>query len=108
MTDQSTTKPPVWFWIISVVALLWNGMGVNAYLQQAYMTEGFKAQYNAEQLEAIANTPAWVTAAFAIAVFAGFLGCVGLLLRKKMGQTFICFITTRSHCSEHPRHFYDK
>ena len=86
MTDQSTSKPPVWFWIVSVVALLWNGMGVNAYLQQAYMTDAFKAQYNAEQLEAVANTPAWVTAAFAIAVFAGLLGCIGLLLRKKWAK----------------------
>ncbi|MDA8531332.1 hypothetical protein N9K44_00360 [Flavobacteriaceae bacterium] len=29
------------------------------------------------------NLPAWVTAAFALAVFGGLLGSVGLLLRKK-------------------------
>lgn len=29
------------------------------------------------------NLPAWVTAAFAIAVFGGFLGAIGLLWRKK-------------------------
>lgn len=87
MTEKSSAKIPVWFWIVSVVALIWNGMGVNAYLQQAYQTESFKAMYTAEQLEMVNNTPAWVTAAFAIAVFAGLLGCIGLLLRKKWAKS---------------------
>ena len=39
---MSTTKPSKAFWIISGVALLWNAMGVNQYLQQAYMTDAFK------------------------------------------------------------------
>jgi len=87
MIEKSSAKIPVWFWIVSVVALIWNGMGVNAYLQQAYQTESFKAMYTAEQLEMVNNTPAWVTAAFAIAVFAGLLGCIGLLLRKKWAKS---------------------
>lgn len=29
------------------------------------------------------NVPAWVTGAFAVAVFAGVFACVGLLMRKK-------------------------
>ncbi len=78
-----TIKPTSAFWIISVLALLWNIMCVTAYLGQAYMTdevlkalsEGEQAYYN--------NVPAWVTGAFAIAVFAGVFGCVGLLIRKK-------------------------
>lgn len=86
---NSTTKPPVWFWIISVVALLWNLLGVNAYLQQAYQTDSFKAMYNAEQLEMVNNTPAWATAAFAIAVFAGALGCLALLLRKSWAKPLL-------------------
>ena len=36
MTDQA--KLPIWFWIVGVVALLWNGIGVLAYLQQALMS----------------------------------------------------------------------
>lgn len=81
------TKPSTSFWVISILALLWNAMGVNAYLQQAYMTESFKAMYNEEQLKMITEAPTWATAAFAIAVFGGFLGCVLLLLRKKLAKT---------------------
>lgn len=83
---NSTNKPTTIFWIISVVALIWNIMGVAAYLGQAYMTNDvLKALPEAEQLY-YNNIPAWVTAAFAIAVFAGFLGCIALLLRKSWSK----------------------
>lgn len=80
---NSITKPPIWFWIVSVVALIWNAMGVMQYLAQAYNTENFREQYTADQLELIANTPSWVIAVFAIAVFTGLFGSIALLLRKK-------------------------
>lgn len=89
MTENSTQKPPIWFWIIAVIGLIWNGMGVNAYLQQAFNTESHRAMYTQEQLDIVANTPTWVTAAFAIAVFAGFFGFVFILLRKKLGYTLM-------------------
>ena len=81
---MSTTKPSKAFWIISGVALLWNAMGVNQYLQQAYMTDAFKAMYTEEQLVIITSAPSWVIAVFAIAVFGGLLGSLALLLRKKI------------------------
>ncbi|RPD94501.1 hypothetical protein EGM88_12230 [Aureibaculum marinum] len=86
MTKSTTNRPPIWFWIISVIALIWNGMGVYQYLQQAYKTESFKSLYNQEQLVMIENTPSWVIAAFAIAVFGGLLGAIALLLRKKWAK----------------------
>ncbi|SEQ44533.1 hypothetical protein SAMN05421824_1664 [Hyunsoonleella jejuensis] len=82
MLNSTSSKPPIWFWIVSIIALIWNGMGVNAYLQQAYDTESYRAMYSPEQLEIAANMPAWVTAVFAIAVFGGALAAIGLLLRK--------------------------
>lgn len=82
MTDK-TNKPTSAFWIISALAILWNIMGVIAYLGQAYMTEEVLATLPKGEQEYYNNVPAWVTAAFAIAVFAGVFGCVGLLMRKK-------------------------
>jgi len=89
MTTNVTTKPPAWFWIVSVVALLWNLMGAMAYLAQAFITDEAKAMLPSDQLELMENTPAWATAAFAIAVWAGVLGCIGLLLRKKWARTIL-------------------
>ncbi|GAA0720912.1 hypothetical protein GCM10009430_21590 [Aquimarina litoralis] len=80
---NTNIKTPIWFWIISVIALLWNLMGVMAYLAQAYMTdEILKAMPEADQ-NFHNNIPAWVTAVFAIAVFSGTLGCIALLIKKK-------------------------
>ncbi len=82
MTDQ--TRLPIWFWIVGVVALLWNGMGVFAYLQQALMgAEEFAALPEVQQ-NLLAAQPFWVTAAFAIAVFAGFVASIAWLSRKQI------------------------
>jgi hypothetical protein len=80
----STNKPNALFWIIGVIALIWNGKGVNAYLQHAFKTEASMAKMNADQIALLESTPAWITALFAIAVFAGVIGCIALLMRKKM------------------------
>lgn len=80
-------KPKRFFWIVGIIALLWNLMGINQYIQQAYMTNSFKAMFTEEQLELIKNAPAWSTAAFALAVFGGFIASILLLLRKKSAKT---------------------
>lgn len=83
---NSTTKPSTIFWVISIIALFWNIMGVAAYLGQAYMTEeALLALPEAEQTY-YTNVPAWITAAFAIAVFTGFLGSLALVLKKKWAK----------------------
>ena len=84
---NSTNKPTTAFWVIAVVALNWNLMGVIAYLAQAYMTEEALAALPEAERAINANYPTWATAAFAIAVFGGAIGCILLLLRKKMAST---------------------
>jgi len=82
------SKPPIWFWIISVVALLWNSAGVMAYLGRAFMTDDIIAQLPKEQqAEFLVEYPSWYTAAFALAVFCGALGCIALLLKKKWAHS---------------------
>ena len=83
----NSTKPTTAFWIIAVLALAWNIMGVLAYIGQAYMTdEGYALLSEGEQAYHD-NVPAWVTAAFAIAVFSGALACIAMLMRKKWAKS---------------------
>lgn len=82
----TSVKPPVWFWVVSVIALLWNLMGVAAYLGDAYTSVEQLEQMTQAQRELFEGRPAWVTAAFAIAVFAGAIGSVALLIRKKWAK----------------------
>jgi hypothetical protein len=85
----SVNKPPIWFWVISVLALAWNITGVHGYISQAYKTSAFTDAYTADQIEVMTNLPAWYTALFAIAVFAGVIGCLFLLLRKKTARLLL-------------------
>ncbi len=86
---NSSNKPAIWFWIVSVVALIWNSMGVHGYLSQAYKTSAYTEAYTTEQLEVMNNLPTWYTALFAIAVFSGAIGCLLLLFRKKVAKLLL-------------------
>ncbi|MFY9242618.1 MAG: hypothetical protein WAO74_06290 [Polaribacter sp.] len=86
--SEDQKKPGVLFWVIGVIAFIWNSMGIDGYLNQTYKTERFKSMYTEEQLEYIFNSPSWVTGVFAIAVFSSVIGCILLLLRKKLATTF--------------------
>ena len=77
-------KPSILFWIIAVIALIWNGLGVGAYFGQVMMTAEQFAALPPEQQTLISETPFWVTAAFAIAVIGGFVAAIMLLLRKRV------------------------
>ena len=88
MSDRNDRPAPgAVFWIVGVVALLWNIMGVFAFYMTAAMSpEALAALPEAEQA-LYGNIPAWVTAAYAVAVFGGTLGCVLLLMRKASAVT---------------------
>lgn len=81
-------KLPMWFWIIAILALVWNLVGVYQYISMRLITPEAFAQMS-EAMQQLHNaTPAWVTGAFATAVFAGALASVLLLLRKSVAQLF--------------------
>lgn len=86
---KNIVKVPVWYWIVSILALIWNFIGAMAYLGQAFITDEIKATMPVEQVTLLENTPAWVTAAFAFAVWGGVLGCIALLLRKKWAKSVL-------------------
>lgn len=90
--NTTSKKPTTRYWTIAVFALIWNTLGVVAYLGQAYMTDETLAALPESNQLYYSNLPAWVTAAFAIAVFGGFLGAIGLLWRKKW--TYFLFIVS--------------
>lgn len=80
-------KPTTGFWIISILALLWNLMGVANYLGSTMIEPAaFLETQGQAFVDILEGKPAWATASFAIAVFAGVLGCLGLLLRKSWSR----------------------
>jgi len=80
MADTDTKMVHWSFWLIGGFALLWNvGGSVNFFVQMdAEMIASFR-----ESEQAIINVrPLWATAGFGLAVFAGALGGLMLLLKK--------------------------
>jgi hypothetical protein len=80
MRDETVGGVHWSFWMIGAVALIWNVMGVVNFFMQ--MNADTLAAMPESERAIIAGRPAWATAAFALAVFGGALGCLLLLLRK--------------------------
>lgn len=89
MTETSPNKPPIWFWMVSLLALIWNAMGVMQYLIYTFDNASFNAQCTPEQLKAYTDLPGWYTVLFALAVFGGTIGCLGLIFRRKWSYTLL-------------------
>jgi hypothetical protein len=83
MESSDKTSPPVWFWVISIIALLWYLMDMSAFYMRVFMTDDVIKAMPENQQHLYRNMPLWVNIVFAAEVFGGVLGCVGLLLRKK-------------------------
>ena len=75
-------KPPLSFWIFSGAALVWNLIGLLAYISIVTIPAEVPANMSAEVHAFYMATPVWATSAFAVAVTAGVLGSLFLLLRK--------------------------
>lgn len=84
MNDETTNVIPRMFYWISGAALVWNLLGVAAYVGQMTMSPEALAALPEAQRALYENVPTWVTSAFAIAVNAGAVGCLLLLLRKAL------------------------
>jgi len=102
---NTITKPTPLYWLISTVALFWNLMGIIAYLGQAYISDNALKMLPEENQLYFSNVPAWVTAAFAVAVFGSFLGAIGLIIRKKWAY-FLFVISFLALVAQHVYNFF--
>jgi len=89
MVEETNKKSPKWFMVVSAVLLVWNLLGVMAYIAQVTMSPESLAILPDEQRQIIENTPVWATAAFAVAVNFGALGCLLLLLKRNLAGLFL-------------------
>jgi hypothetical protein len=82
MSDEPNGKPPVSFYVIGGVFLVWNLIGLMFYYQQMTLTPETLAGLGDEIAAFMEATPVWANAGYAIAVNAGVLASIFLLLRK--------------------------
>lgn len=77
------TRTPLWFKVLSVLALLWNLMGVLAFASDASMSADDITKLSADQQAMYAARPVWALIATGVATIGGTIGCLGLLLGKR-------------------------
>lgn len=76
-------KTPIWFWIVAVVALIWNSFGAMDYTLTQMGNEAYLAAFTEEQLAFYLGFPLWYEAVWAIAVWSAVIASLALLIRSK-------------------------
>lgn len=82
MSDELNGTPPISFYIVAGVFLFFNVTGLIFYYQQMTLTPQILQGLDAPTIAFMEATPVWATSGYAIAVNAGVVASIVLLLRK--------------------------
>lgn len=82
MEATATAAPPRWYWIVSIIALLWMLFGVVALVMDLSMDEAALAAMSEAERQLYAARPTWLLVTYAIATLSGLGGAIALLMRK--------------------------
>jgi len=85
MTD-ALTKTPWHVWLVGVVAVLFNSIGVFDFVMSMSRGADYMASagMTPDQIAHYLEMPGWMTVVWAIGVFGAFLASILLLLRRKL------------------------
>ncbi|HEY0624064.1 hypothetical protein [Sphingomonas sp.] len=83
MASQFAQKPPAWLYIVGVILLLWGLAGCWAFYMHATLGPAANPDATDWDRAYFAALPGWFAIDFAVAVGAGLLGTIALLLRSK-------------------------
>lgn len=84
--SDGNSKPPALFYWFAGIGLAWNLVGLLACISQMTMSPEVLADLAEPQRAFLETRPAWASSAFAIAVNAGVIGCLLLLLKQSVAQ----------------------
>ncbi len=86
MTAKS--RPNVLFYIITLIFLLWNFIGVGYFFTEMFAADMIVAQMSEHQERIYENRPAWYMGNYALAVFAGLVACIAMLFKHRSAILF--------------------
>ena len=87
MNNEINQSIPKWFWVISILALLWFLMDMSAYVMRTFMLQEMIVNMSEAHQRLYITMPSWVNAVFAAEVFGGLFGSICLLLKKRFALT---------------------
>ena len=83
---ETKAAVPAWYWAVAGAALLFEGAG--AFLFASSLTLD-PATLPLDQRAIYDATPQWMTIAWAVAIGAGLVGAIGLLLRRRFAEPLL-------------------
>jgi hypothetical protein len=83
MKDSLPTQKPKWLLWAGIASLIWNLFGVAAFIMQATMSNEALSSLPAEQQELWVDMGVATWIAYAVAVGAGTIGAIGIILGRK-------------------------
>ena len=92
MSDAQETKSqgrPWHLWLVGIVGFLWSSIGVLSFMLVQMNVEAVMSQYPPEQREYFESFPLWAVAFWAIGVFGGVIGCLLMLLKKRLAAPIL-------------------
>lgn len=79
-------RAPAWFWVVTVLIVLWAAAGVAAFYLDVNTTPEQLAKMSAYDQKLLASRPTWFLWLYGVAVWSGLIGGVVLLLRSSLAQ----------------------
>jgi len=74
---------PVHLWLVGIVSLLWNFVGVFDNFATLTRLEFYMSEFTQEQLDYFYAFPQWANIAWTVGVWSALLGSVSLLLKRR-------------------------
>ena len=86
LAAQQTTIPdrPWHVWVVGILGGLWSAMGVVSFVLTQMNVEAVMSQFPPQQRAYFESFPWWAVAFWAIGVLGGVIGCLLLLLEKRL------------------------
>ena len=84
---DGTNKPPTWFWIVTLLLVLWEAAGCFACVQQFRLGAAAMGPVDDWSAAYYAALPVWYNWVYAVATFGGLAGGLALLARKPIAKT---------------------
>jgi hypothetical protein len=84
MSEADNATTPWHLWLVGIAGGLWSLMGVISFTLARMNVEAVMSRYPPQQRDYFDSFPPWAVAFWAIGVFGGVIGCLLLLLKKRV------------------------
>lgn len=81
------TAPPSSFWIVGILAVLWNAFGAYDYTMSQLRDPAYLAQFKPSVVAMLDSLPAWAVAAWATGVWGSLAGALLFLAKSRHAAT---------------------